>query len=127
MVPPSLAQAGVALVVEDSGLIAIGTQAMLAELGAAQVHLAANCAEAVALVAAEPIGLVVLDMDLAGESSAPVARALRERGIPFVVATGFGAADERDPAFDPAPLVAKPFSRAELERAIVRALRGKAC
>jgi hypothetical protein len=57
---------------------------------------------------------------LGGHSAAPVAEALRARGMPFVLVTGYGVPPE--PALRAAPCVGKPFQIEELVHAAARAL-----
>ena len=59
----------------------------------------------------------MLDVNLAGEASFPVADLLAERGIPFLFATGYGrqGIDER---YRDYPLLQKPFRAEELGRAL---------
>ncbi|MBM9595497.1 response regulator [Roseitranquillus sediminis] len=60
-----------------------------------------------------------LDMNLNGESSAPIAAALREQRIPFVVVTGYTGKHHEDPTFQGAPLLRKPYDGAQLVRTLV--------
>ena len=46
--------------------------------------------DALAAIEAGPPSAAILDVNLGGEQVYPVARALRERGIPFMFATGYG-------------------------------------
>ena len=53
--------------------------------------------------------LAILDVNLKGENVWPVATALRERGIPFVLASGGHV--ERPPAeFADTPMIEKPYT-----------------
>jgi CheY-like chemotaxis protein len=80
---------------------------------------AATVAEAMSLLAAARPDAVVLDLNLAGETSAPVADALVARGIPFVIATGYGAAG-LPPGHHDATVLAKPYDPAELTSVLER-------
>lgn len=121
-VPGPIPGLAVVLVVEDNGLIALQLEASLRGLGAGQVILAASNPEALGAMAAEALSVAILDVDLGGQSSAPVALALRERGVPFIVATGFHSDEPRDPAFGDAPFASKPFDEIELARSLREAL-----
>ncbi len=66
---------------------------------------AARVGQALRLAAAEPLDAAVLDVDLQGETSFPVADALAARRVPFVFLTG-----RHEPAPPPA-LAAAPFLR----------------
>ena len=62
-------------------------------------------------------GLAVLDGRLYGESVVPVAEALVVKSIPFVFATGYGRDGVPEP-YRNRPVLQKPFSKADLQRAI---------
>jgi len=49
---------------------------------------------------------------------------LRGRGVPFVLATGYGAAAEA--GLDSAPVIEKPFTRDRVESALLLALGSSA-
>ena len=73
---------------------------------------------AVALAQRERLDGALLDVNLAGENSGPVAEALRARGIPFIFLTGYGDAGALPPAFRHAPHMAKPFHERALREAM---------
>ena len=66
----------------------------------------------------------VLDCNLGGEKVWPVADALVERKVPFVFSTGYGAAGV-DPRFAGRPVLAKPYSVRNLERALIPQLSAR--
>jgi DNA-binding response OmpR family regulator len=105
------------LVVEDEMMIAMMLEDMLTEMGHAVVGVAPNLKTALALAAAEQCDLAILDINLAGERSFPVARLLRERGLPFLFATGYGTTGLEDP-FRDALTLKKPFQIEDLAQAI---------
>lgn len=110
-----------ALVVEDEPLIAMLIEDMLAELGFLVVGPAARLDSALALAREETFDLAILDINLGNEHSFGVADLLRERGIPFVFATGYGVRG-LDARFEQAVTLQKPFESHDLEHAISRAL-----
>lgn len=55
----------------------------------------------------------ILDINLAGRQSFPVADKLSERGIPFMFASGYGAAGLVDP-YRGAPVLQKPFDASDV-------------
>ena len=61
----------------------------------------------------------LLDVNLQDEQSLPVAEALAARGIPFVLATGYGMTAELKEAYPPCAIVQKPFSAESLKAAMV--------
>jgi CheY-like chemotaxis protein len=69
------------------------------------------------------IDAALLDVNLNGQDTFAVADILRERHIPFVFATGYGA-DGLAERFRGVPTLTKPFQRDELDRALQRAMVG---
>jgi CheY-like chemotaxis protein len=110
-----------ALVVEDEGAVALLIEDMLLDLGCEVAASAANLDKACALARTSNVDFAVLDLNLDGSSAMPVARILRERRIPFVFSTGYGAQGVSQD-FDSYPLLAKPFVMADLEEKISSAL-----
>lgn len=78
------------LVVEDEYIIAADLAASLAELGVTVIGPANSIVDALNLLERELVpDAAVLDVNLGQEKVYPVADALRERGVPFVFATGY--------------------------------------
>ncbi|HBS99136.1 MAG TPA: histidine kinase, partial [Citreicella sp.] len=113
---------GRGLVVEDSLIIALDAQSTLEAAGASEVTICASVSEALATIAAGPPDFALLDVNLGKEQSVPVAERLAELGIPFVVATGYGEAQEIIAAYPPCEIVQKPFSEHSLAEAFRKAL-----
>ena len=80
------------LVVEDEMLIALQLEDMLADAGCIVVGPFARVADALAVAKAEIVDLALLDVNIAGEKSFPVAHVLEKRGVPFLFVTGYGQA-----------------------------------
>src|SRR6185312_9779897 len=97
------------LLVEDEGLVALMIEDMLEELGLKVVASAAHVAKACEIATRASFDLALLDVNLAGEFVFPVARILRDRGIPFLFSTGYGGAPIDD-EFRNEPSIGKPFS-----------------
>lgn len=111
--------AGRVLVVDDEVLVAMMLSDMLDELGCEVVGPALDIESALALVGGEPFDWAVLDLNIQGKPSFPVARALNARRIPFVFASGYGAADSGS-GFEDVPVIQKPFDLAELASVVRR-------
>lgn len=105
------------LLVEDEPIIAMTAEDMLEELGCTAVATASTLAEALEAVERVDFDIVLLDINLNGIESHPVADRLREAGRPFVVTTGYGS-----DAAQGAPVVAKPYRLRDLETAMTQAL-----
>ena len=97
-----------ALVIEDEGLVSVLIEDILLDSGCAIAGTASSLAEALDKVETLAFDFAIVDVNLNGLQSAPVAEALVERGVPFVLATGYGAtsccACTRTPAAPPAKL-----------------------
>ena len=101
------------LVVEDEMLVLMNIEDMLTDLGCASVTAAATVDQAVALIEARIFDAAVLDMNLNGIKSFPVADKLDALGVPFIFATGYSAQDMRE-GYRDRPLLKKPIQYAEL-------------
>ena len=111
--PPAVRKADVSgarvLVVEDQLLIAMDLEQILGGHGVAQVDTAASPAEALRKLQAFTPDVAILDVNLGGESCAPVADELARRQIPFAFATGYSDRSQIPERFLAAPVVRKPF------------------
>lgn len=114
-----------ALVVEDEAMIAMLLEDALQELGCMVAVTAAKLDEAVVLAGSAAVDFAILDLNLGGKLSYPVADALLARGVPFVFSTGYGAG-ALPPRFQQVPTIGKPFELDELADAIARALQPRA-
>src|SRR5450631_1710377 len=112
------------LVVEDEVMVAWMLEDMLAGLGCAVVGPAARINQALAMIGAEVIDAAVLDINLNGEKSYPVADALAARGVPFVFSTGYDKGRLLD-GYRSFPVLQKPYQRAELGDTLAKLLTPK--
>ncbi|HJU20252.1 MAG TPA: response regulator [Stellaceae bacterium] len=97
------------LVVEDVLLVAEAIGDGLESYGCTVVGPVARLEPALALAREAPLDGAVLDVNLAGRSSAPIAEILSQRGIPFVFVTGYGADTALPPEYRNVPRLTKPF------------------
>jgi CheY-like chemotaxis protein len=109
------------LIVEDDVMIRMLIEDMLADLGFAVAAQAAKVHEALAAVNSTDIDVAILDVNLSGETTGPVAEALAARGTPFVFATGYGEHGLPE-QFRDRPLLKKPFQIDGLKRMLDTAL-----
>lgn len=79
------------LVVEDEPLIAYGLEQDLADGGFEVVGIADRVDAAVKTLDVEKVDAVVLDANLHGNSSEPVAEKLEGLKIPYLVVTGYSS------------------------------------
>jgi DNA-binding response OmpR family regulator len=110
-------QAGRALIVEDEILVAMELEDLLTAMGHQVIGSAARMGEALELARDAEIDFAVLDINVGGVQSFPVADILRERGIPFFFTTGYGAAGLMD-GFRHETTLRKPYDSRDLARAI---------
>ena len=112
------------LVVEDEIIVSWLLQDMLADLGCEVVGPAAGIDQALAMIETEALDAVLLDLNLNGQMSYPVADALVTRGVPFVFATGH-AKNRLLEDYQTFPVLQKPFHRLEVADALVNVLAQK--
>jgi CheY-like chemotaxis protein len=111
------------LIVEDDVMIRMLIEDMLGDLGFAVAAEASKVHEALAAVNSIAFDVAILDVNLSGETTGPVAEALAARGTPFVFATGYGEHGLPD-QFRDRPLLKKPFQIESLKRMLETALNG---
>jgi CheY-like chemotaxis protein len=105
------------LVVEDEMMVLMMIEDTLADLGCETVTAAATVDGALALIETQVFDAAMLDMNLNGSKSYPVADALAARDVPFVFSTGYSGHDMRD-GYRDRPMLRKPFQRAEVVRVL---------
>lgn len=106
------------LVLDDEMLVAMMLEDMLADLDYEVVGPFGGLDEALKAATAEPLDGAIIDLNLGrGILSTPVAHALRDRGVPFLLATGYGANAQTD-ELGYAGLLGKPFSTSDVEAAL---------
>ena len=112
------------LVVEDETMVAWLLEDMLADFGCAVVGPAAGVNQALAMLDAEAFDAAVLDVNLKGQKSYPVADALAARGVPFVFSTGYNK-DSLPKRYQSFPMLQKPFDRLKLGDTLAKLLTPK--
>lgn len=91
---------------------------MLVDFGCTVVGSADRIAEALALIEAQPIDAVVLDLNLRGQMSYPIADLLAARGVPFVFTTGYPR-DRLLEAYRTCPYLLKPYHRSAIREVLL--------
>src|SRR5512141_3198878 len=112
------------LMVEDEMMVAWLLEDMLTDLGCAVIGPAGSVNQALAMIEAEAIDVAVLDVNLNGEMSYPIADALAARGVPFVFVTGYDKGRILD-GYRVFPVLQKPFHRSELSDILAKLLTPK--
>jgi CheY-like chemotaxis protein len=109
------------LIVEDEMMIAMMVEDYLADLGWNVVGVAGTLDQALAMARDAVIDAALLDVNLNGQDTFGAAEILRERQIPFVFATGYGA-QGIDDRFRAVPTLTKPYQLDQLDGALQQAL-----
>ena len=118
--PPDAGQKRV-LVVEDEPLSAIVIEREVERMGARVVGPAGDLRTALALASEAHFQAALLDVNLRGAMSYPVAEVLSARHIPFAILTGYDRT-MLPAAFQTCLLVTKPVFPAHVQRLCARLL-----
>lgn len=106
-----------ALVVEDEAVVSMLIEDVLADLGCTDATIAGSLQAGLDFLAKRKPDIAVLDVNLAGTPSWPIADALEASGTPFIFTTGYGAGGV--PAqYAGRPVVQKPFTEADITAAL---------
>lgn len=105
------------LIVEDEAMIVFMLEDLLAEAGFEIAGVATTLDPALSLIETCGCDAAILDANLTGVSSAPAALALTARAIPYLVVSGYSAAQQND-AYAGGLYVAKPFKTETLIEAL---------
>jgi CheY-like chemotaxis protein len=109
------------LIVEDESMVTMLLHDTLADIGCEIVGTASRFDDAMEKARSLSFDVAILDVNLSGHHTYPIAEMLAERGQPFVFATGYGAGSLPTP-FQNTPILQKPFQQRDLERALRIAL-----
>ena len=105
-------------------LVAWLLEDMLVDLGCAVVGPASSVKQALAMIDVEAIDAAVLDVNLNGQMSYPIADALVARGVPFVFSTGYDK-DTLPDGYRTFPVLRKPFQQAEFSETLATLFTAK--
>jgi light-regulated signal transduction histidine kinase (bacteriophytochrome) len=112
------------LLVEDSLIIALDAEDLLARLGADEVVTEGTVVGAIAAVEAHRPDLAILDINLGDQDSIPIADALDEQGVPFIFATGYGEQSQLPDRHKARLVLQKPYTLASLSRRLGELIDG---
>ncbi len=107
------------LLVEDEVLVALEVARTLEAAGCSVAGPAYSLEEGLALADAGGLDAAVLDLNLRGRTSLPILEALRGRGVPCLITSGYGEAPE---GHADVPVLEKPVPAARLLSAVEQAL-----
>ncbi|RST32187.1 response regulator [Sphingomonas ginkgonis] len=111
------------LIVEDEPLIAMMLEDFLDSLGHRVVGICDTVKDALGHVEKGGFDCAVLDVNLKGENVWPVAKAMREKELPFVIASG-GHVEPPPAEFAQVPMIEKPYTIDRVTPAIEKAIAG---
>ena len=106
------------LVAEDEAMIAMLIEDFLDMLGHGIAAMVSSVSDGLAMIAKGGFDAAILDVNLGREKCWPLADALREKGVPYIFATGGG--DTIPTPHAAAPTLSKPYTMASLENALER-------
>ena len=109
------------LLLEDEMMILLMMEEMLIDLGGATVTAAATVGQALSKIDGEVFDAAMLDVNLNGTKSYPVAERLAACDIPFVFSTGYSD-DALGDGYADRPVLKKPFQYPELASALTQLL-----
>lgn len=107
-------------VIEDESLVTMLIEDTLADIGCLVAGTAARLEEAMDKAASLDFDIAILDVNLNGAQTYPLAEALANRGVPLVISTGYGTAGIPS-ELRHVPLLSKPFQQRDLESALAKA------
>lgn len=110
------------LLVEDEYLIALDAEQILKELGVAKVEIIATLDAAEKRAKEAEFDVAVLDVNLNGEFSFPIADTIGKRGIPVVFASGYELRSRPPMDMEDVVCVTKPYTGERLKAALLTAL-----
>ncbi len=112
------------LVVEDSFLAAASISRMLIDLQCRVVGPVSSVEKALTHIAADACDAAVLDINLSGQTSEPIAEELARLGIPYFFVTGYASPMLLSIRQREHQRIHKPIAEPELRDALVRSLGG---
>lgn len=110
------------LIVEDEWLLALELQRIIEHLGATVVGPVGTVEAALQLLSDTLPDAALLDVNLREHRATLVAEACRDRGVPFVLVTGYGRLQLEEPVLQSALRVQKPFDERAIHDAIATLL-----
>lgn len=108
-------------IAEDEMMLAMLLEEVL-EVAGYRVLMAARLAKGLELIAEHQVDAAILDINLAGQDSFPLAQVLQGRQIPFVFASGYGKIGLPE-IYQDVAVLQKPYTVTDIESAIATMLR----
>jgi CheY-like chemotaxis protein len=112
------------LVVEDMAIVAHEIEFILKKMQCDVVGPVAELDDAMQMVREAAMDGVILDVDLHGTESYPIADELQARGIPFIFTTGYGVGSMPQ-KYHSHPRLEKPFGMKDLATKLAQMFAGE--
>ena len=109
------------LIVEDESMIAMLMEDMLLDMGCVIVGVSTGVEDAIERISTAVFDAAILDLNLNGRPSCPIAQALKNKSIPFLLSTGYGTVGVPQELCH-VPTLTKPFRQPDLEQALAMVL-----
>ncbi len=108
------------MILDDEAIIALDLAGMLQDLGHSVVSMATSVARGMDFAIHGDLDMAILDINLHGATSFPLAAVLLGRGIPIIFASGYGERGLID-GFRDALVLTKPYGMGDLTQAVAKA------
>lgn len=109
---------GPVLLVEDNAIVAIDTEENLLDLGIKEVKLAYDVEQAEEIIKTTRLSAAILDYNLPDGTSTTLADQLKQKGVPFIFATGVADPESLPDRFISHTLLVKPFTEVDICNAL---------
>lgn len=109
------------LLLEDEFLIAMDVEHLCRDHGAADVQIISSLGSVDVEAALSQADAAIVDVMLGGVPTLDVARGMRDRGIPFIFASGYTDLKSIAETFPDVRVVSKPYAGNELVEAVAAA------
>lgn len=109
------------LLVEDEVMVAMLLEDLLTDMGCQVVAVVGRLDEALDAAQTLAFDLAILDVNLDGRETYPVADEIAARSLPCIFVTGYGLAGVRE-SHRRVPVLTKPFREADLRKIVESAL-----
>jgi len=112
------------LIVENEPLIALDLSHAVQDHQGIVIGPVPTVAEALAILARQPVGAAILDAKLDDRDITPVATRLIAQGVPFVIHSGTGLPAELAASHPDLPVIIKPTRPEEVVATLAEQLQG---
>ena len=103
------------MIVDDEMIIALDLESMLEDLGHTVVETVNRVDRGMEVAKSGIIDMAILDINVRGQLSFPIAEILRNRSVPFIFASGYGELGLID-GFRDELVLTKPYNSETLRR-----------